>query len=259
MVRSAEFWCAHPLTFNDPFDSQIPVRVTSDPELIAMDEDHDEEFEYFHEYMFRHHGDDPRSWPAISRTPELLRQAREEHDEMTGTTRESRINRVVNYGHDGLDFGHGVLSLSEDPLNILMWSHYAENHTGLVIRINTSLLDEAHQMNLLRVRYTVRYPKPRMTSRYSEYVPVEKLFGYKAKLWSYEKEWRYISDKVGTVRFTRAAVDGIVFGCRCPVEIKNHICDIIEARGRGPEDVTLMSAKMVDGRFGLSLDVDMTL
>ena len=31
----------------------------------------------------------------------------------------------------------GVLSLSEDPLSLLMWAHYAERHEGLVLGLTT--------------------------------------------------------------------------------------------------------------------------
>ncbi|MBU0903419.1 MAG: DUF2971 domain-containing protein [Gammaproteobacteria bacterium] len=31
----------------------------------------------------------------------------------------------------------GILCLTEDPLNILMWSHYAHNHTGICIGFDT--------------------------------------------------------------------------------------------------------------------------
>lgn len=30
----------------------------------------------------------------------------------------------------------GILSLTEDPWNVLMWAHYAANHTGFVIEFN---------------------------------------------------------------------------------------------------------------------------
>jgi len=30
----------------------------------------------------------------------------------------------------------GIISLTEDPLNPIMWSHYADNHKGIVIQLN---------------------------------------------------------------------------------------------------------------------------
>lgn len=31
---------------------------------------------------------------------------------------------------------HGILSLSKTNENVLLWSHYAENHTGVAIKLN---------------------------------------------------------------------------------------------------------------------------
>lgn len=251
IVRHGEFWCAHPLSFNDPFDSQIPVKVRGGKRKIEQDDNIDL-IAFGGKFMRRHYGD-VKNWPVL--TPEIERAIRDEFESETGATRDQRIARLLDDGHNGCDFGHGVLSLTEDPVNILMWSHYSANHTGVAIRINTCYLDDVYRNALIKVRYTNRFPSPVMASRYDEFLPIDKLFGYKAKHWSYEKEWRYVSSNVGVVRFGLRAIDGVILGCKCPETAKTQLCTVIETRKKSEAPATIMQAEMIDGCFALRLSV----
>lgn len=87
---------------------------------------------------------------------------------------------------------YGVLSLCEEPTNILMWSHYADSHKGIVIGINSCVLTNPQQ-----VHYTSKRPilKASFDSSEEEYKDaVVKLMTTKAIEWKYEKEWRCIEN-----------------------------------------------------------------
>jgi hypothetical protein len=92
-----------------------------------------------------------------------------------------------------------VFSVSEDNCNLLMWSHYAQDHTGVVFEFR--VLPE--QDNALCIAKPIRYRKtPPSLFTEKELLdgiggkitePNEALFQYaiiKSDIWAYEKEWR---------------------------------------------------------------------
>jgi len=83
--------------------------------------------------------------------------------------------------------GVGIVSLAESLDNILMWSHYADSHRGMAIR-----LDSSHDFlsDLVRVRYVSEIPDFRR-----EYPDVSfaELY-FKSTHWSYEQEWRLVRE-----------------------------------------------------------------
>lgn len=102
------------------------------------------------------------------------------------------------------DFGQqiGVLSLSSDPVNTLMWSHYSQSHTGLLIHINTgssffqkslrwkSLSSgEIYEYGALPYPSPVKYLEKRPEIYMEDGVAWDILF-HKSMDWSYEKEFR---------------------------------------------------------------------
>lgn len=100
--------------------------------------------------------------------------------------------------------GIGVLSLTRNPLNPLMWAHYGGNHTGGVVAIDTIEAGlECADLNIItaskgNVIYTTLRPSvdgdhlPYHDELNSEYdrLMLERLFLYKSMHWSYEEEIR---------------------------------------------------------------------
>lgn len=78
---------------------------------------------------------------------------------------------------------HGVISFTETRSNLLMWSHYADKHSGLVIEFDTN---NKFFENAKRVRYNNVRP-PQINSD-----DIEELFFIKSDEWIYEKEFRIV-------------------------------------------------------------------
>lgn len=88
----------------------------------------------------------------------------------------------------------GILSLSETPTDLLMWAHYAANHTGFVIE-----LDDRHSWfwaqrpegddcgNLRKVTYSDQPSSLNLAE-----LKAHEVFYTKGKKWEYEREWRII-------------------------------------------------------------------
>ncbi len=148
----------------------------------------------------------------------------------------------------------GILSLSETPDNILMWSHYSANHTGFVIEFDEkhSFFDQREKENeeLRRVR-KVRYSneRPQMTlldPNLSNEETIEKLikdfFWLKSTDWAYEKEWRMLHvfrDWKGLIKETAPriylypmptdCIKAIIIGCRTKIEELESLKNLVKS------------------------------
>jgi hypothetical protein len=122
----------------------------------------------------------------------------------------------------------GVLCLTEDPLNELMWGHYGDGCAGycLKIRIDPSL--EIFGKELFKVIYDnnpVFVPYPPKDDKDYQNVLITK-----PKSWEYEKEWRIIypgmidsSSGVKIYGFPSGIIEEIILGSRMKSENRDSI------------------------------------
>ena len=82
-----------------------------------------------------------------------------------------------------------VASLSADPTNFLMWSHYSDGHRGIVIEVE---VPDDHE-DLTKVMYTP------FSSVFSDKLQTKEdmrhLFNGKGEEWAYEQEYRIITEE----------------------------------------------------------------
>lgn len=81
-----------------------------------------------------------------------------------------------------------VASLSADPTNFLMWSHYADGHKGVVIEVD---VPENH-VDLIKVTYSPFSSV--FTDKLQTKDDMRHLFNGKGEEWAYEKEYRIITE-----------------------------------------------------------------
>jgi hypothetical protein len=138
---------------------------------------------------------------------------------------ESAASALLKIGEDGNIFSLrlafnksvseniGILSLTEDPKNLLMWAHYADSHQGGVVEFDSSHpfftarhFDEGFTSILKKVKYRRRRPiLPILHFKkykifYNDYLggwlallnTADPLFFTKGLEWRYEREWRLI-------------------------------------------------------------------
>lgn len=128
----------------------------------------------------------------------------------------------------------GILSLSEDPANILMWSHYASQHFGVVVEFDdkhpwfnqkTTPTDDLRY--LVQVSY-VEHPHPRTWKQ----VNGTDMLYTKTAAWAYEREWRMIrplkdgtevSSGIFCFDVPAEAVRSITFGYRTKPALETEI------------------------------------
>jgi hypothetical protein len=115
----------------------------------------------------------------------------------------NRLKTAIQNGEFGkkLVSDVGICSLSRDPLNLLMWAHYAKDHTGFVVEFciplqsQTNDEEEAEKEAIKRlVPFEVKYEetKPIIDPYDDERVNSDKQFLVKGHDWKYEQEERVI-------------------------------------------------------------------
>ena len=153
-------------------------------------------------------------------------------------------NRLNNFG---------ILSLTGNAKNILMWSHYAEDHKGICIEF------ERNEVNGLgdsgktkKVNYTKNYPslssKTLLSKKDTESSLMRVLYT-KSESWSYEQEWRMLIPQGNTVYAVPGKVKSIIFGARA----SNMDIDIIEQLIKN-KNVVLNKAVLKESEFGIKLE-----
>lgn len=138
----------------------------------------------------------------------------------------------------------GILSLSEIADNELMWAHYAERHTGLVLCFdeNHSFFHRRRSENdgfcfVRKVHYSDA-PSPSLAS----FEP-DQLLITKGTRWSYETEWRMLAplrdaahsltvqaDKVYLFTFPADALRAIILGAHATPDTESSVRKILNDR-----------------------------
>ncbi len=145
---------------------------------------------------------------------------------------------------------YGVLSLSSntsinplltvsmpekrDPItNILMWSHYGDDHKGFVIEFRADFIDG---LSIEEVEYSNK--RDFLTFEDIEENIFDRVFLKKSIEWSYEQEYRAvlplekcikkINNDIHLFEIKKSSINSISFGCAMDEEKKTIIKNIIE-------------------------------
>ncbi len=204
MLINKEMWLSRPDSFNDPFDCSLTpgkAKTTDDQvqqlSVLIRELYEPEEAEVqIKEILERN---------ALRPVEEVVDDSLEKHME---EARES-----------------GVFSLSEINNNILMWSHYAENHTGFCIEFERKDDPRNFLSHIMcrKVEYSREYPN---LHRIIDLMDVN-LFT-KAKDWEYEAEWRLIAKNGNISLPLPVPITGIYFGLRASEDSIKTIKNILE-------------------------------
>ncbi|WP_461536403.1 DUF2971 domain-containing protein [Spongorhabdus nitratireducens] len=101
-------------------------------------------------------------------------------------------NLLQGKAHDTLQETVGVLCLTENENDHLMWAHYANSHKGFMIEFDTSNIffnQRKTESDSLRHLVQVDYDPQRRHYTLSE-LSEEDLYTFKDEAWRYENEWR---------------------------------------------------------------------
>lgn len=140
----------------------------------------------------------------------------------------------------------GLYCLSEHNDSILMWSHYAADHSGYCLEFaataDTPFFGAAQQ-----VKYGTEFPVVDFFTTPKE-EQVDLIFLTKFEGWSYEGEWRIVDHDTGPgIReYPRELLRSVTFGLRMPEANRETIRTWVKGRGHA---VKFFEAQRHDRQF----------
>lgn len=246
---------ALPETFNDPLDCQPVVEATStDCALYSI---------YKRLVSQRIEQEiTPNYAPLVSPGESFIAGFSRLNDEvhrLTGSVMEDTLGSACLGKSAGSDDGHetltailvkriqdelrkreqrGVFCLSASNTNVLMWSHYGDDHQGLCLgysvpeQITGHHKYKVHKVNYAGSRIVKTQDLDLMLGgdANSRDAIDEAAYLAKAEAWSYEDEWRILGpagNQKGILNLKE-----IIFGFRCPEYVRTTIKSIISTSGR---------------------------
>ena len=133
----------------------------------------------------------------------------------------------------------GILCLTKNYNNLLMWAHYANSHKGFVVGLdsdNSFFKQDKDDKNLMGKLKKVIYNNERPSESF-ENMNVENAYLTKSKEWSYEEEYRMFTpfkrasqiknDNIYLYNFTPDAIVSIYCGVNMSEENKEKIKEIV--------------------------------
>ena len=246
ILRNIAIKWSSPLTFNDPFDILVKPNIG------------------FTEEEFKRHSeqrilDEINSENTPTHNEELITKIRSASSHFTegdlksmlkpriDTLTEQVFSIFAEYQKQWLEFAKNirVLCLSEVHDNLLMWAHYAANHTGAVIQLKCLPdSDTAPTSRDIRVDYQDAFPSVATPEEWTnEILNIKTLnrnevflrfMATKSTHWAYEKEWRCLDQKRPTdngdheiCAIHPEEIEAIYFGCRMSENNKKSITDYV--------------------------------
>jgi hypothetical protein len=164
----------------------------------------------------------------------------------TADLAEANLHKSIAIIYEVNDKNFGILSLSEDPTNLLMWAHYAQGGQGFLIEFDSThswFWAKTGENDDLRHLRRVSYAPSRTEVYLLELTGQDYLYT-KGREWEYEKEWRIIrnfNDAVSKVGPDDQGKDvllfaippdclrGIVIGYRAKLESVERLQNIVAA------------------------------
>jgi hypothetical protein len=276
ILMNKKFRYSSPLIFNDPFDGQ--TEVTFDFEIANFNDDIVNEMirlaSFENDFLYKEYSDMIKSIELLKKIikkegtvdPILKNGLIEINKEISRALEETRLQYNVMWQ----DFLKAlrVFSLSINFNSILMWSHYANNHTGVVFKLK-ALHEED---NLICVAQPVIYQNkpPKFFSKKEwiddilgikklDFVKLYKTYPIiKYDLWNYEDEWRVLNfewdhkNQLFTdYKLFPNELVAIYFGCNTE---KDDIDEITKLSLNINPQIYFFRAKRVVGEYKLQFD-----
>jgi hypothetical protein len=244
IISQSKLYCCSPKDFNDPFDSKIQATFRGCT---------DDDFRFIYR-DFIGKAIKPKLEPKqiTERVEGIIRNG----DHRKHENQEKLRDHTIKTLQKDID-KFGMICLTEERDDILMWSHYGGDHKGLCLEFDKQLLDK--NFICRKVNYFQRYP--RYIEFYRRFVKANETAGEtenaaneatedlgrfimcrKSKHWEYEHEWRIIIPRQRIdlqkgdrfVSYPEGMLTGIIFGCNMTESQQAVIETLISKRSVKP-------------------------
>lgn len=271
VLRNSTLRWSTPRTLNDPFDVQFDLRVEVDRAVVrelALQKLWDD-----------HYGPDPG--PAGNPFGVLVRAMRGRFPRWTREEFEAQFRDPMEQGLDrGIAAIPGlqaetrehmrdskILCLTTAPENLLMWTHYAGQHTGAVLRFRDVPGLDSPWREARPVNYVAEMPLLADNELLSDIMSgrgtfdmasvIDRLVYTKSEPFAYEQEWRIYSGSgrnagadYEDLGFHPDELDAVVLGARMDLGDREEVIALV--REIYPH-AAILQAELAAGRFGVDL------
>jgi len=234
-IKNNTIYFSNPLNFNDPLDTLINFFFEGDYDLLCK--------KFFELGIKDYKG---------------YAKALEKHNNFNDICKDNP--HIMNLS---------ISCFSEEYDNILMWSHYADNHKGICLEYKTvsadgyncllfddSDIEADYPVPMLKVKY-VEKPLDRINAIYTKYF-VEQLKDFlstKNKIWEYENEIRCIMPNSKFKNYPNAklrknVLAGVIFGLKTTETEKVEFKELVNDNH---ENVTFYSMIQIPNEYKLKI------
>jgi Protein of unknown function (DUF2971) len=134
-----------------------------------------------------------------------------------------------------------ILSLSETSKNLLMWSHYANAHKGIVIGVKIPENQSILCVDSISYEDDLNLPQS-LPSDIAQYILLKKL-----KLWEYEREVRVL---IKERSFINVEICEVILGCRIDGNDSTMIRDFANRFTPEATIISMAQADLEKGKLG---------
>jgi len=207
LITHQQIYLAEPYSFNDPFDCKIPTRWE------AMTQ---KEMDVRNQELIATLGVNLKRMQKKQFEKNLKKQGLwwdKKNIKKPGKDYFDKINKIS-----------GVISLTSKADNILMWSHYSNNHHGICVGFNTEILQSLEVFDFIgKVSYTKEYPFISGAFEIDQRFYLE-MFSKSAD-WEYEDEYRITKRHMEnrTATLPKEAIDRVIIGCEASVKVQDKV------------------------------------
>lgn len=229
-VVNSLLWLSSPRDFNDPFDMRANLKFDA-----SIDQRRARVASNF--------------LPHLQHVPEAERARKLEEVAMSPDILEASIRKSFESNIARV----GVCCFTPHHLNVLMWSHYAAKHAGIVLQFDP-FFDIFRLMSAVSVKYTEQYPAFDWFNESD--TGLSRVMRYKHPAWKYEQEWRIVrpGDANTLCSFAPRALRGIILGCSSTRDSEDSVRTLLaERKGAGLPSVALFAADRHEHDYRLVL------
>jgi len=256
IILDKKVWLAKPSTLNDPFECQLE---RFDEEKLKKYIEDSKEWQYFgflanallcKDKKLNFYGIEGRKLRIFLNRLEKLKTLQQRYEFANKLMVKSGVGSFTDPTQDArslhIQLGNvGIFSLSEDPANMQMWSHYGDSHKGVALGFskekssklsNRKYCREIHYKNdmsefdfagesmaALEIGFDNSGRLIKQSSIPLDDPQVQNAMFTKTTGWEYEKEWRYLEYKYGSYDFPGPLTE-VIFGLSAnPDNIKKFI------------------------------------
>lgn len=234
IITDQELYFAHARSFNDPFDClpAISLKATSS------------EFEKYLIGLFKRQSPKSTRAERTANVKEIIKDPKRNH-------KSAQTLELLKTGLERAMSLAGVLSLSATDRHVLMWSHYANCHSGICLKFrasdSTPFFGEAQ-----KVEYEISRPVINLIQDDPKIFTTKALLT-KAEFWAYEEEWRMISPSrpPGIHTYPADLLVGVILGANISTENKDIVMNWLSTQNR---QIDIFQATINEKHFSLDIN-----